>query len=704
VRTISVLLAFAATLFIAASTLAPRTAYAAGGACPSSAQYINPSNPTGPLVTLASLGVTTCFYIAANGSDSNDGLSETSGHPWAHAPGMVNCTGVCKATTPAAGEGFIVRGGDIWHYFNGSPQVGLPAGWPTGASAYAWDWQWSGTSAAEIYIGVDKTWFSGAAWARPILSNDNPTFLPSAPDPSTPSTFAVASCAYPQGNLDNFVFNGVEYAQLDNFEFTGMCWNDSVKSDGSNDHNYIKHFGRGPSYLVSFRTFSNMYWHGWSHTAFTPATCAAGSGSPRVCSGPGAVGGNTQATDQGTLIVFNVCDGSDSDDLTWTCVAGDAYDTEENVFRHKGGTDILDNCHSIHDNLWEYINNSPDGATHTDMWFCVSEYAADSFYYNNLVRYVGTEYDQPALSSVFWFAPQAGFTDYIYNNVGHDVNCEGDCNNFSDNGHAVSAKIFNNTWASEQGIQFWRNNNGPNFTFTDANNHYITSLAAGCAAAYVTPSTVNGGSPSCSGDVFQTIAEANAQGYTSENDFAPTATSTATIGTGANETGNGAAFGPAFLKSTTKGCTYNTTTHAVECPAVTANPRPHGGPWDVGAYQHCGVGGCTTPDAGAMDSGSAGLDAGVLDARVPDAGVRDARMAEGGSSNHPDATTFDSGGGVGDGRDGGQSSEAPGASSGCGCRVAGERSDSRGWLAILVFLVQGGFVLLRQRSRRTTHV
>ena len=40
-----------------------------GGTCPSGANYVNPSNATGSLVTLSSLGITNCYYIAANGSD-----------------------------------------------------------------------------------------------------------------------------------------------------------------------------------------------------------------------------------------------------------------------------------------------------------------------------------------------------------------------------------------------------------------------------------------------------------------------------------------------------------------------------------------------------------------------------------------------------------------------------------------------------------
>jgi hypothetical protein len=555
------------SLFALILLFAPLAARAAGGgACPSDAQYLNPANPTGPLVTLASLGVTNCFYVAASGSDSNPGTSEAS--PWQHAPGMTNCvSGSACRITPVAGQGFILRGGDTWHYYSGSPQVGIPSG-----SAYAWDFHWSGNSSAEIYIGVDKNWSASDSWTRPVFNFDNPT-----------STSPVESCAHPIGNVDGVVLDGVIYVQIDNFEFTGMCWND--RTGGSNEHSYMKHFGQGPSYLTSFRTISNMYWHGWTHVAFTPTGCAAGSSAAGVvCNGAGALLGNTQKTEQGTLIVFNVGDGSDSDDLSFAFIWGDGYDVEENVFRHIGGTTILDNCHTLHDNLFEYINNSQDNATHSDMWFCNSEYASNNFFYNNLVRYVATEYNQAALSAVFWWnGAGSGFTDYIYNNVGHDVNCAGDCNNWSTSPAGTVYYVYNNTWESADNIQIWRN--APSgATYKTSNNHYITNNGTGCAAAWLQTAPVNGGNTSCSGDIFQTIAAANAQGYTSANDFAPTSASIATVGKGTNESGMAGTFGPAFLQSTSNGCSYSTVNHTVTCPAVTVGNRLSSGNWDAGAY------------------------------------------------------------------------------------------------------------------------
>jgi hypothetical protein len=558
------------SLFILLLLFAPLAARAAGGACPSDAQYINPANPTGSFVTLASLGVTNCFYIAANGSDSNSGTSEST--PWQHAPGMPNCaSGSACHITPVPGEGFIFRGGDTWHYFTGSPQVGLPSGWPTGSKPNSWDWIASGTANNEIYIGVDKSWFTGSAWARPVFTNDNPT-----------STGAVSSCAFPQGNLNDITLDSVQYVQIDNFEFTGMCWNDLVQNNGVNSHVYLEHFPNGP---VSFETISNNYFHGWTHLPFTPTTCGANPPSG-VCNGPTAIDGQT-ATTQGTLIVFNVCDGADSDDLSFACVFGDGYDVEENVMRHFGGTQILNNCHILANNLFEYINNSPDDRTHSDLWFCIGEYASDSFFYNNLFRFVGTEYNEP-LSAVLWFNANNGFTDYVFNNVGHDVNCAANCNNFGDPSSPHAGQIslvYNNTWESMNNTSIWKNQNSTSYTVTTANNHYITNLGTGCASVWGGQfPNINGGNTSCSGDVFQTIAAANAQGYKSANDYAPTATSTATVGKAANDFGMGSTFGPAFLQSTSNGCAYNVANHTVICPAITMANRLSSGNWDAGAY------------------------------------------------------------------------------------------------------------------------
>ena len=79
-------LAMKRLFLIPALLLILASGFATGGTCPSRANHLNAS--TNALVTLASLGVTSCCYCAATGSNSNDCLSEATGHPCQSLPGM----------------------------------------------------------------------------------------------------------------------------------------------------------------------------------------------------------------------------------------------------------------------------------------------------------------------------------------------------------------------------------------------------------------------------------------------------------------------------------------------------------------------------------------------------------------------------------------------------------------------------------------
>jgi hypothetical protein len=386
-------------------------------------------------------------------------------------------------------------------------------------------------------------------------------------------------------NFTDVQLNSVSYVAFDNFEFTGMCWNDSPTN--TNVHTYLGHDGTD-SDMISYRVISNNYLHGWTHVAYN---CHNGAGP--VCGGADSIRGDTHP-EVGTQIIFNVIDGSDSDDKTMNAIDSDAYIAAYNVIRHVGGENIIDNCHSVHDNLFEYINNTDDGYAHSDMWFCNGEAQSDNYFYNNLIRYIATEYNPGGggyLSCIFWFFATPGYTDYIFNNVGHDVNCVTNCNNFNNPSSTAYAKIYNNTWESMYpGQAIWENQNAPNYKITEANNHYITNNGDTCAAVFnnvnAANAHVNAGAP-CP-DVFQTLAAANAQGYTSANDYQPTVISNATVGAGANEIGLVPAFGPAFASGTSNGCTYVSSNHSVSCPGITATSRASAGAWDAGAYVFAG--------------------------------------------------------------------------------------------------------------------
>jgi hypothetical protein len=549
---------------------------AKAGSCPSGAIYTNPTNPIGPQITLASIGVTNCYYIAANGSDSNDGASEASSHAWAHAPGMSTCASNCAANTPGPGKGYIFRGGDTWHFGNSSatPYVG--------SGSWLIPYTWIGSSTTDmVYYGVDPGWYSGSSWARPIMTGDNPT-----------STSPVASCAYQTGDGNTMLYlKGASWEVVDNFEWTGFCWN----GNGGNVIQYLSGNGTPQGQLGPPWYIQNNYLHGWTHT--TGGTQSGGNGF------------QGSASYFGVFLQMNVIDGSDSDDLSLQALGQgtDEYVVRYNVFRHIGGTTVSDDCHIIHDNLWEYMNNVTDGSAHTDVLFCYGEandqnHSADAtpnLFYNNVWRYIGTEYSAP-ISYEFTGSPPANKTDYVFNNVWHDIYQPGGnngvvwCDGGSCNSGAAVALMNNTFEASLPNYGGCIICDSPGVAITSVNNYWVTNQGTGISAVFANTPDVTETMP-----VYQTLSVANAQGYTSANDFAPTLSSDATVvASGINENtqicaamssaGASADAVTACETGTTDACSYNVTSHSVSCPGYTAVARPLSSAWNVGAYQFNG--------------------------------------------------------------------------------------------------------------------
>jgi hypothetical protein len=292
---------FAGICLLSFHFLGVPNALASGGPCPSSASYTNPSNPNGPLVTLSSLGVTNCYYVADNGSDSNNGTSESTS--WLHAPMMPNCSSNCLTLQNGpngtggdgvpAGTGIIFRGGDTWN-FGISTDTNCPGASCVPSSGGTWEWNPptescptglcpNGTAAHPIYLGVDATWYAGSSWARPIFTGNNPLCNSGNVNGTTclsttlfgQPTYYVSSCANQIGGVDNsnnFIdFAADEYYIVDNFEMTGLCQSGYQQ----NHHDTYIWYGsiNGPLY------FLNNYLHGSSHVEFwgSNGVCAVGT-------------------------------------------------------------------------------------------------------------------------------------------------------------------------------------------------------------------------------------------------------------------------------------------------------------------------------------------------------------------------------------------------------------------------------------------
>lgn len=525
-------------------------AFAAGGTCPSGVPA----------------GVTSCFYAdAASGSDSNPGTSESS--PWQHLPGMTNCTGVCASTTPAAGEGFIVKGGSTWHQSTGSP-VGLP-----------WSWNWGGNSSNPVYIGVDPAWFSGSAWSRPVLTQDNP--LTSA---------LLSSCTYDDSNTEAVTLSG-KYIVFDNFEFTGKCW--SGQTDGPSSPGTLDIRG------ATYTTVEHSYFHGWSSTASswdsnymivgTAANTATHNAiSYDVFDGSDAMHGTTTASTQCGTKTFNgpPCQSG-------FAIYGDGYDLDHNVFRYLSNGIIGNNFYTVHDNLFQYMWNSYDGYNHPNVVESGSQALTGSptYFYNNVI-------ENTHMNVGVWL--MYGGAGYIFNNVwyANDDGASGvggspniNCLMLSPGTSSTSPSIYiyNNTFAADDTIcqvNFYAGNSatpGWNGTAAFENNHFIGTATALSTLLDCQTSSCN--TSDKGGEVYQTLSVANGQGYTATNMYAPTAAGNATVGAGTNLTSDCSTFSSdSALCSGTTASVKDASSTAVS-PAIPAVARPTTGAWNSGAYQ-----------------------------------------------------------------------------------------------------------------------
>jgi hypothetical protein len=545
--------------------------------------------PHSILLTLAvcflfgGLASATTYYIAANGSDSNNGTSNTT--PWAHAPGMPKCTAACAAKTPAAGDQFIFRGGDTWHFGNSaaSPYVG----------SGGWTWTWSGSSTSPIYIGVDQTWYSGSSWARPVMNSDNAL-----------STSFVKSCSYDDSTANDLWLNQVSYVTVDNFEWPGRCWSSPSSSSAA---------------IFNYQTchviLSNHYFHGW--------TAVLGSEDNQMILGNASGSCGLATFNQYSGNVFDGSDSSAGAANSAACaqgfepgmpcqsgvgIYGEGYDIHDNVFRYMSNMAVVVNLSTYHDNLAEYLYTSyaPAGiAPHSNV---INNDAAGAstniYFYNNTVRHT-------FVSETIYLYVGSGGAVYLFNNVFFDnlrYDASGDtapsnCIQMQGAGGTQSIYIYNNTfdndtddptgggcqisfWGTPANPQAW---NGPAYF---ENNHFIgyTNLAAfnyGARSGGVNLPVHDNGN-----EIFQPTATARSQGYTQSNNDSPTASTNATVGAGADVTSSCSTFSSdsSLCSGTSLGVTEQSGDggQMINYPAIAIVTRPSTGAWDVGAYEFGG--------------------------------------------------------------------------------------------------------------------
>lgn len=571
-------------------------AFAAGGACPSGANYTNPANPTGSFVTLSSLGVTSCYYVAANGSDTNSGTSESS--PFLHSPGMANCSSNCASVSLAAGLGIIFHGGDTWHFGNSSatPYAGVEtrcADNGNNAAGLCLD-DINATSSNPIYYGVDPTWPS-SGWTRPILTADNPLCnsgtTGTLPDGATCTgttdwygqpSYYVSSCGYQVGNTNNLVDIGYsKYIIFDNFELSGVCQNHVGQPGGFDSFlNYAS--AQAPI------TIENNYIHGATHLQYAAKNGSAGCTGSTVCINLNALYGSVSGT-PGENIFYNVVDFVDSDPGGENLTQSGFYNVAYNVFRYTTQA-LPGTLHLFHDNLYEYFFENG----HSNL-IESADVAGTNAIYNNVFRHV--ENLVTSGGGVFlWLGPvSTTTTDYIFNNIGYDVGGIeylniGGTGLTQDNGNYV---FFNNTWQTNVAQPILRCEVQTTGTTTDTNNHYVDDqnyILGPCRALTTTTplAQTNAQADANISAHFDQYTASEPQGYS------PVASTNSTVIAGTNVYNSMCgALGTAGLtaaqtaceSNTTYACSYAGNGAAPVCPAGTLNARPPSSTWDVGAYE-----------------------------------------------------------------------------------------------------------------------
>lgn len=523
-----------AAIFLAFTLLMAVPMFAAGGACPTG----NTIDPDGKPISLASLGITSCFYISkSTGADTNTGTTEAT--PWAHLPGMPSCTSTCSSTTPTAGEGFILRGGDTWV----NADLGV-------------HWAWSGTSSNPFYVGVDKTWFNagcGASWCRPIWDA------------------GLASIT----NGDMFQMINQSWLIVDNLEWKGM------RNDGSGLRNAGGSNVRG----------TQLYIHGWGHTGTTDNVGFFSQGGAGSMADHNIIDGSdsTKNTFNGVFIQwsqfqYNYVSYVVSGVLGATDIVHDNV-VEQTVTSvdgdHCNGIftfDVLSgNTQLIYNNVIRHSSGCPGGVV---LWF-----NGNGSPNSSIIGYGfgNTMYDLSSNPINIGNHGAGNYgTYYLFNNT---IDCTvGGCGGppgagptwtmYENNNHVIGSAL--DFCASGQTCNVCKNGTGAGCT--DLTQSSLAAAAQGYTASEIYPySPISTCTPiTCSGVQKGTNIQSYCTALSSIN----------------------AAAGAACQNSASVGCAYNIGNHTLSCPNSPAVARPSSAKWDIGAYQFAVQGPRPSPPSG----------------------------------------------------------------------------------------------------------
>jgi len=550
------------------------------------------------------------YYIDFSaGADSQNGTSKSTS--WKHNPYMSGWTGSYSHT---AGDRFIFKGGVTWDSTNWRMQ-------PTSG----------GTTGTYDYYGVDKTWYTGSSWTRPVFDGASAPILPNG----HMIQLEAGWIEFDNIEMRNITSaTGAQFIAVDavsNILVTN-CW-----LHGANQKTFsISSISRSSSGVISVVTSSPTNFTGTGTVSGCPLNCAVIYGvtgdtsvntycgnqcarsSPSANLFPisaftdnqhfsiattnstasGSTSGGTIMNSDGYILFLSSGGAPANLVLDNSIVSNAEYSTTQNYGEvlygwttvqysliHDIGS-VSSGIRSFHDSevydvSWPIATF--DAGQHTDGAYLAFQEAA----YNNWV------YNYNANETFFYVNPEGDNSTctpnaaYIYNNVFMQGTGPGtispfvDINDYPGVAACDTVYILNNTFEMAGTPNTFRlvgrSTNGLTTTYFE-NNHIITNTAAvaySCGPGCGTFTNMD--------QIWQTVTTANGQGYTGGNNWSPTFASNSTVGAGTNLTSMCSGLLAALCSTTTLGNT------------ISAAARPSSGAWDVGAYMFSST---TSPPTG----------------------------------------------------------------------------------------------------------
>jgi hypothetical protein len=448
-------------------------------------------------------------YGAAN--NSANGTSTAT--PWKVCPYMQTWDGTY---THAAGDTFIFKGGVTW------PNACFPMNITTGGSATHRD-----------YYGVDKTWYTGGSWARPIFD------MGAA---QTATTNIVLS----------LTIDAASNIYFDKIEITGFYWSGA------------QGFMKGDIIVYTRNvnlTFDSLYIHNWTHDTYANGTTdgmrlfagytSLPAGDSNVVIKNCEMSGLPSGTTSGCGIYGHVS-------IVQNCLIHDLCNAMIVSPAGPSSGDLI-----VRNNTVYNLSNSYDPTQHENGYYMMGA----GYCYNNILHDVGTGVMAYYISPGFGTYSEDNL--YVYNNVAYNIgsNNAGMVIDCETGNYSGTVYILNNTCIGNA------SGTGPCLTVvacaTDTvnaafiqNNHWITSSGSpvlyNSMPSYGVIKTVT-----IDHNLTMSPATATSQGYVIGNNFAPTDASNGTIDAGASKA---SIFTTDFSGAT----------------------RPLGIAWDVGAYEFSG--------------------------------------------------------------------------------------------------------------------